>query len=56
MLNTEQRNPKTMHIDEMSPLEMIKVIQEENYNAVKAIDSQTELIAEAVDKIAEFFE
>jgi N-acetylmuramic acid 6-phosphate etherase len=53
MLKTEQRNPKTMHIDEMSPLDMIKVIQEENYNAVKAIDSQVEFIAEAVDKIAE---
>lgn len=53
MLKTEQRNPKTTHIDEMSSLEAIKIMQEENLNAVKAIESQTERIAEAVDAISE---
>lgn len=53
MLNTEKRNPKTTHIDKMNSLEMIKIIQEENYNAVKAIDSELNSIAEAIDMISE---
>ncbi len=53
MLNTEKRNEKTTHIDKMSALEMMKIMQEENYNAVKAIDSELETIAAAVDEISE---
>lgn len=52
MLNTEKRNEKTIHIDEMSPIEMMKVMQEENYNAVKAIDTELETIALAVEEIS----
>jgi len=52
MLKTEQRNPNTTHIDRMSALEMVKVIQEENKNAVNAIDSELDAIAEAVDAIS----
>ena len=53
MLNTEKRNPKTIHIDTMNSYEMVKIIQEENYNAVKAIDTELESIADAIDKISE---
>ena len=51
MLKTEMRNPKTTHIDKMSPLEMVEVIQEENRNAVSAIDGVLPEIAEAVEQI-----
>jgi N-acetylmuramic acid 6-phosphate etherase len=53
MLNTEKRNPKTTHIDKMSTLEMVAVIQEENKNAVNAIDTELDSIAKAIDGIAE---
>ena len=52
MLNTEKRNPKTTHIDKMETLEMLQVINEENYVAVKAVEAQLQHIAEAVDAIA----
>lgn len=49
MLKTEMRNPKTTHIDEMDTLSMLKVINEENMNSVKAVEAELEKIAEAVD-------
>ena len=51
MLKTEQRNPKSMHIDKMSTLDMVKLMSEENYVAVKAVEDAAESIAEAVDAI-----
>ena len=38
MLKTEMRNPKTTHLDRMTTTEMLRVIQDENMNAVKAVD------------------
>ncbi len=52
---TEMRNPKTTHIDKMSTLEMLTVIQEENLNAVKAVGEAIDSIAEAIDVIGEAF-
>ena len=52
MLKTEQRNPKSTHIDKMSTLDMVKLMSEENYVAVKAVEDAAESIAEAVDAIA----
>jgi N-acetylmuramic acid 6-phosphate etherase len=52
MLNTEKRNEKTIHIDQMNTVEMMQVMQEENYNAVKAIESELPAIASAVDAIS----
>ena len=51
MLKTEMRNQATMHIDCMESLDIVRVIQEENRNAVKAIDTELEAIAEAIDAI-----
>lgn len=51
MLKTEQRNPKSTHIDKMSTLEMVKLMSEENYVAVKAVEDAAQSIAEAVDAI-----
>ncbi len=52
MLKTEQRNPKSTHIDKMSTLDMVKLMSEESYVAVKAVEDAAESIAEAVDAIA----
>ena len=52
MLKTEQRNPKSTHIDKMSTIDMVKLMSEENYVAVKAVEDAAESIAEAVDSIS----
>lgn len=52
MLKTEMRNPKTMHIDKMETIDMIKAMNEENYVAVRAVEAASEDIARAVDAIA----
>lgn len=56
MLNTEKRNPKTTHIDQMSTVEMLKVFHEENFNAVKAVEAQTPSIALAIEAITKTIE
>ena len=53
MLKTEMRNEKSMHIDKMATDDMIRVIQDENINAVKSLENELSKIGEAVDKIAE---
>ena len=53
MLKTEMRNPNTTHISEMETLDMMKAIQNENRNAVDALDAELEHIAAAVDAISE---
>ena len=55
MLKTEMRNENTKNIDKMSTMEMLKVIDAENYNAVKAVSNALESIAKAVDAITEGF-
>lgn len=50
---TEQRNNGSMHIDELSTLEMIKLINSEDKKVAFAVEKETERIAEAVDLIAE---
>ena len=55
MQETEQRNPKTTHIDKMDTLTAIKVINEENYYSVKAVEDALPDIAKAVDLVANAF-
>ena len=52
MLKTEMRNPKTTHIDKMSTVDMVRVMQEENVNAANAIEAELDSIAKAIDEIA----
>lgn len=52
-LKTEGRNPRTMNIDKMSTLEMMRVMNEENRIVNDAVDTQLAEIAEAVDIVAE---
>jgi len=53
MLKTEMRNPKTTHLDRMTTAEMLRVIQEENFNAVKAVDGCLDAIGRAVDAVTD---
>ena len=53
MLKTEMRNPKTMDIDKMDTLTMLRVINEENMYSVLAVERELENIAKAVDFAAE---
>ena len=39
MLKTEMRNPGTTHIDRMSTVEMVRIIQDENVNAAMHLTS-----------------
>lgn len=50
---TEQRNDKTMHIDELSTLEMVKLINDEDKRVAVAVEKELDHIAQAVDLIAE---
>jgi N-acetylmuramic acid 6-phosphate etherase len=54
-LTTEARNPNSEHIDELSTLEMLTVINQEDATVAAAVASQLPEIAQAVDKIAERF-
>ena len=53
MLNTEQRNPKTTHIDRMSTADMLAVMQEEYQKATEAVAAELPAIGAAVDAITE---
>ena len=55
MLKTEMRNERTMHFDKMNTTEMLKVMNDENMNAVKAVGECIEDIARAVDAVTASF-
>ncbi len=54
-LPTETRNPRSAHIDELSTLDMLRVINDEDRTVPEAVATQLPVIAEAVDRIAERF-
>ena len=49
---TEQRNPNTTHIDTLSTLDMVKLINREDHQVAEAVSKVTEEIARGVDLIA----
>ena len=53
MLKTEMRNPDTMHINEMSTPDMMRVMQEANKRAAESLDTELDNIGAAVDGISE---
>ena len=55
MLETEKRNPNSMHIDTATTAEMLQIMQQENYNAVKAVGEALPEIEKVVDIVAESF-
>lgn len=52
-LQTEQRNPHSMHIDRMSTLDMVRVINQEDHLVAQAVEKELPHIAQAVDVIYE---
>ena len=56
MLKTEMRNEASRHIDRMDTLSMVRLINEENANAVKAVEAALPQIAAVCDQVAECFE
>ena len=53
MLKTETRNPDTMHINEMSTADMMRVMQDANKRAAESLDTELDHIGAAVDAISE---
>ncbi len=51
MIATEMRNPKTMHIDRATTREMLEMINEENYNSVRAVEAAIPMIERAVEAV-----
>lgn len=54
-LSTEARNPNSTHIDQLSTLEMLTVINREDHSVALAVERELPHIARAVDAIAERF-
>lgn len=52
-LVTEQRNPNTLHIDEVSTLELVTLINEEDQRVPLAVERELSHIAAAVDLITD---
>ena len=50
---TEQRNPRTAHIDELSTLDMVTLINSEDHRVADAVQEVLPQIAAAVDLIAD---
>lgn len=50
-LQTELRNPRTMHIDRLETLEMLRCINHEDHLAVDAVEAVLPQIAPVVDRI-----
>ncbi len=54
-LSTEGRNPETTDLDEMSPLEIVSVMNQEDEKVPAAIKPELPKIAQAVEKISASF-
>ncbi len=55
MRKTEMRNENTMHIDKATTLEMVQMMNRENYNAVAAVEAELEHISRVIDGVSEAF-
>src|SRR3954453_17191879 len=52
-LQTEARNPASTRLDELSPLEIVRLMNREDGRAVEAVGSQAEVIARAIELVAD---
>lgn len=48
-LTTETRNERTMNLDQMTPLEIVKIMNEEDINVVKAVEEVLPQIAQVIE-------
>jgi len=56
MQKTEERNPRTINIDKMDTISMLHVMNEENYNAVKAVEQVLPQVEQAVEAVSNAFQ
>lgn len=56
MQKTEMRNDKSIHIDKMSPLQMLRLMNDENRIAVDAVEVVLPEVEKAVEAVAEAFQ
>ena len=54
-LTTEQRNEKTMHLDELSTEEFVSIMNEEDRRVPDAIEKEKQVIAQVIDKVIAAF-
>ena len=52
-LTTEARNPASTHLDELTPLELVRLMNREDRGVADAVATQAEAIARAIEVIAE---
>ncbi len=52
---TEQRNPRSAHIDQMSALEIVDLVNAEDRNVAAAVGAERERIAAAIDLVVQAF-
>ena len=52
-LETEQRNPRTMHIDSMSTLDLVRTVNQEDAAVTQAVETALPDIARLIDGICE---
>jgi N-acetylmuramic acid 6-phosphate etherase len=52
-LQTEAHNPASANLDELTPLEIVRLMNREDGRAVDAVGSQADVITQAIDVIAE---
>src|SRR5579875_3813916 len=55
-LPTEARNPRTEHLDQLSTLDMLRVINDEDATVAAAVRAELPHIASAIDGIADRFQ
>ncbi|SFH54039.1 N-acetylmuramic acid 6-phosphate etherase [Pisciglobus halotolerans] len=54
-LTTETRNEQTMHLDELSTLELLQVMNEEDQKVARAVQNELPAIATVVDAVIDSF-
>ncbi len=52
-LTTEARNPASTHIDSLSAIEIVRLMNQQDAQIAEAVGKQADVIAQAVDVIAE---
>jgi N-acetylmuramic acid 6-phosphate etherase len=52
-LETEARNPASANLDELTPLQLVHLMNQEDGKVIKAVASQAEAIAQAIEVIAD---
>src|SRR5262245_25006895 len=52
-LQTEARNPDSMHLDELSALEIVRLMNREDGRAVESVAAEAQVIARVIDLVAQ---